>query len=180
MGNSINVHDFLKHFSSWLHLSSVYKYVIVNLYLLFFAMNPNTVHFDKRFLHKNWFFPLLCNVWCLNQNGCNWSHFPLGVMWPDINWPWRRLLHERPFTREGNYLFWICDGSFCQMIIVVRKRFRISCHYRSQQQNSFWKKKMIPVYHVSKEFYCERLASSWTEGILVWYLFVLYKSGVLI
>ena len=106
MGNSINVHDFLKCFSSWSHLSSVYKYVIVNLHLLFVAMNPNTVHFDKRFLHKNWFFPLLCNVWCLNQNGCNWSHFPLGVMWPDIKWPWR-LLHERPFTREGNYLFFV-------------------------------------------------------------------------
>ena len=23
------------------------------------------------------------------------------------NWPWRTLLHERPFTREGNYLVWV-------------------------------------------------------------------------
>ena len=22
------------------------------------------------------------------------------------DWPWRTLLHERPFTREGNYLFY--------------------------------------------------------------------------
>ena len=27
--------------------------------------------------------------------------------WCDLtsNWPWRRLLHEKPFTRGGNYLF---------------------------------------------------------------------------
>ena len=34
------------------------------------------------------------------------------------NWPWRTLLHERPFTHEGNYLVFYIDGSETSFIFI--------------------------------------------------------------
>ena len=41
------------------------------------------------------------------------------------DWPWRRLLHERPFTREGTYLF---SHYLCSSSLTCHKYTSTCCH----------------------------------------------------
>ena len=78
---------------------------------------------------------------------CTWSkmidptQYDRPVAWTSQeDWPWRTLLHERPFTRDGNYIvliYWMA------LLITLRKKTRMTTKMKQKRLSNVGRSKKL-------------------------------------